>query len=309
MKFNKHILIILGMVGLALSISCKKSHTEKQETVDLGPAPDKTWKEHWFEHKSDLTLAYYNQEITVYKDDAVGADITWPYQLMTDVWKYTKKTYGTMGEDPRLYVVLHGGAYGTMGRFLPYFDEEGDFRNVVDLSTDNYNYKLFAEPALIHETGHVVESATNGVKGSPAFNIWGDSKWNDMFIYDVYLGLGMKDQAVAWHNSYMAERTPYPRAGTYWFRDWWMPIYTKYGQSAVLSKYFVVLSKNFPKVPHVKGFEFNGSLNMGEFVHFWSGAAGVSLKAQAILAFGWTDEWDAQFKQAQIDYPNVTYTK
>jgi hypothetical protein len=48
-------------------------------------------------------------------------------------------------------------------------------------------------------------------------------------------------------------------------------------------------------------------MNMGEFVHFWSGAAGVNLKAQATTAFGWTSEYEAQFIAAQAAFP-FTYS-
>ena len=54
--------------------------------------------------------------------------------------------------------------------------------------------------------------------------------------------------------------------------------------------------------------EFTRSMNMGEFIHFWSGAAGTNLKQQATIAFGWTMEWEQQLKNAQEDFPNVKYT-
>lgn len=44
-------------------------------------------------------------------------------------------------------------------------------------------------------------------------------------------------------------------------------------------------------------------MNWGEFIHFWSGAAGVSLKPLATTAFGWTTDFETQFNQARIDFP------
>lgn len=32
-------------------------------------------------------------------------------------------------------------------------------------------------------------------------------------------------------------------------------------------------------------------------------------KAQATIAFGWSDECDQQFRQARVDFPNVKYTE
>jgi hypothetical protein len=44
-------------------------------------------------------------------------------------------------------------------------------------------------------------------------------------------------------------------------------------------------------------------MNWGEFVHFWSGAAGVNLKALATAAFGWPAEWETQFNNARTQFP------
>jgi hypothetical protein len=273
--------------------------------------PAETWKERIFDdHNEVLTRVYFNDQITVYTDKDVSKSVTWPYKLMTDAWTYTKKLYGPFGKDTRLYVILHGGNHGQMGVQRPYFDEEGEYRNVVDVSTYHWETDLeFGRPALIHEMGHIVEGGSNNVKGSPSFNIWKDSKWNDIFIYDVYSRIGMKDTADAWYNKLTQDVQDFPGKKTYWFRDWWFPIYDKYGKSAVLSNYFKLMSKNLPKRKHVMGEEYEvANLNMGEFIHFWSGAAGVNLVPLAAKAFGWTPEWAEQFKKAQQDYPKVKYS-
>ena len=273
--------------------------------------PAETWKERIFEdHNEVLTRVYFNNQIAVYTDKDVSKSVTWPYKIMTDAWTYTKKLYGPFGKDTRLYVILHGGNHNQMGVQRPYFDEEGEYRNVVDVSTYHWETDLeFARPALIHEMGHIVEGGSNNVKGSPSFNIWRDSKWNDIFIYDVYRGIGMKDTADAWYKELVLDVQDFPAKNTYWFRDWWMPVYDKYGKSAVLSNYFKMMSKNLPKKKHVMGEEYEvADLNMGEFIHFWSGAAGANLVPVAAKAFGWTPEWATQFKKAQQDYPNVKYS-
>jgi hypothetical protein len=305
MKFNKYITGVL--VALTFG-ACKKSG-DNNVAADKGPKPDSTWKEHWLEHTQTLTLAYYDQEVVVYKDAGVGPAITWPYRLMSDTWKYAKKVYGKMGDDPRLYVVLHGGTYGNVGQPQYYPDASGEHRNIVDFSAGNWNNFVFPEPGMIHEVCHIVESVTNQVKGSPAFEVWGDSKWQDIFVYDVYKNLGMPDKAAAWYNFYLDDAVTYPRKGSHWFRDWWLPIYNKYGEAQVLNKFFVLLSQHFPKVPLGKEQEYSRRMNPGEYIHFMSGAAGVNLKAQATIAFGWSDECDQQFKQARIDFPNVKYTE
>ena len=46
-----------------------------------------------------------------------------------------------------------------------------------------------------HEVSHIVEGASRGVHGSPAFGLWGDSKWAEFYQYDLYVGLGMDAKA------------------------------------------------------------------------------------------------------------------
>ncbi|MNI99852.1 hypothetical protein D3C73_1590420 [compost metagenome] len=48
-------------------------------------------------------------------------------------------------------------------------------------------------------------------------------------------------------------------------------------------------------------------MTFGEFVHFWSAAAKANLKNQAILAFGWNAQWEREWKEAQVMYPNFDY--
>ncbi|MFT3926445.1 MAG: hypothetical protein QM778_28125 [Myxococcales bacterium] len=48
-------------------------------------------------------------------------------------------------------------------------------------------------------------------------------------------------------------------------------------------------------------------MNLGEFVHFMSGAAGTDLKTQAMNAFTWSTEREQQLTKARADFPGVTY--
>lgn len=151
--------------------------------------------------------------------------------------------------------------------------------------------------------GHIVEGAAHGVKNSPAFGIWGDSKWMEIYIYDVYLGLGRTSDATRWYNLVINGSDNFPVAGTKWFKNWFFPIYSNYGETKALQNYFLLLSQYFPKSAN----EYTRDMNWGEFIHFWSGAAGVNLKDMATKAFGWTTTTDNQFKQAQKDFPKITY--
>jgi len=59
------------------------------------------------------------------------------------------------------------------------------------------------------------------------------------------------------------------------------------------------MSEYFPK----NGMRYSRDMNWGEFVHFWSGAAGTNLKTLATNAFGWPTAWENMFQQAQRDFP------
>ena len=265
--------------------------------------PPATWKEHWFEHNQLLKRVYHDRDVAVYFDGDVAGSTTWPFQYIGDVWRYTKKTYGEFGRNPQLYAVLHSGKYSG-GHPSGYHDASHDYRNLIDVGPGPWSDEnSLAVPT--HEVGHIVESDANGTHGSPAFGLWRDSKWMEIYNYDVYLGLGRDEAARAWYDEQINKSDDFPRAGTHWFRDWFYPIYDQHGQTQVLDRYFKLLAGNFRKKPN--GVDYDGPMNWGEFVHFWSGAAGVNLKAQATKAFGWSDEWEAQFQQAKLDYPGVTY--
>jgi hypothetical protein len=313
MKLIKFQIVMPLALLLMCFASCKKN--VEGGNAEAGNLP-KTIQEHWLGHDDLLTRTYYNDEIAVYIAPDMDSTVKWFYPLMTKVWPYVKKTYGPFGTESRLNVDLHGTKYlinpdGTTGLALgllkPYLDADAGYRNLIDISSSEWNNQEVMTPVMIHETGHIVEGASDQVSGSPSYNVWGDSKWMDIYIYDVYKGLGMNDKAAAWYNDEQFNVVDFPRANTYWFRDWWYPIYSKHGESAVLVKYFKLLAENFPKVKTAKAYQFTRDMNMGELIHFWSGAAGVNLKAQATIAFGWSQEREQQFKNAQEDFPGVKY--
>ncbi|UYZ63111.1 peptidase inhibitor family I36 protein [Hymenobacter weizhouensis] len=262
------------------------------------PAPPTTWQEHWFDHNQLLSRVYYDDEVAVYYDKDVSRSITWPNTYLADVWRYTKQVYGSFGGDSRLYAVFHTGRYSG-GHPATYFDAHHDYRNTIDGGpgpwTSGANNDL---DLMTHEVAHIVEGACKGVKGSPAFGIWKDSKWAEIFNYDVYRGLGRTSDATRWYNLMIKQADNFPRSNTYWFRDWFYPIYSNYGEAAVLNRYFELLAQYYTRTNNKYG-----SMNWGEFVHFWSGAAGVDLKPLATQAFGWPAEWEQQFAQAQRQFP------
>jgi len=263
-----------------------------------------SWQEHWFEHVQNVQRVFSDSDVAIYYDSDVDRSITWPNKFLGDVWRYTKRNYGNFSSDGLLYAIFHTGKYSG-GHPSTYFDASHDFRDVIDCgSSDSNAWKSGTDNDLdvpAHEVAHVVEFANNGVKGSPAFRLWGDSKWAEIFIYDVYNNLWLPD-ATRSYNLNMEKRDNFPRENTAWFRDWFYPIYS-HGGSAVLSRFFKLLSENFPRNEQ----SYSRDMNWGEFVHFWSGAAGVNLKPLATTAFHWPDDWETMFQNAKRDFPNIRY--
>lgn len=287
-KFNSTLALVLPLL------------TATSAWADSPPA---TWQEHWFEHNQVMSKVFQDNDVAVYFDNDVNRSITWPNTYMSQVWRYTKKTYGNFGTQPQLYALFHTNKYSG-GHPSGYFDASHDYRNVIDVGPGPWTNGTGNDLDLVtHEVGHIVEGDSKSVHGSPAFVLWGDSKWNEIFIYDVYVGLGRSSDVTRWYNLMINGTDSFPRANTHWFRDWFYPIYSKYGGSAVLNRYFVLVAQYFPK----NGSDNARDMNWGEFVHFWSGAAGVNLKSLATTAFGWPSDWETQFNQAQKDFP-FTYS-
>ncbi len=276
-------------------------------TASAEPLP-KTWQEHWFEHKELLKLVASNADVAIYFDAQVSPDaVKWIQPFMTKVWQYTKKTYGNFNPENRLYCIFHQGGYSG-GHPSTYFDASHDFRDVIDCGPGPWDKPQYDVPS--HEVGHIVEGASLGIHGSPTFPLWRDSKWCEIYQYDLYLGLGMRSEAQRLQRKFSDTQDDFPRPGTHWFRDWYFPIWSGYGHSKVLAFYFKLLSEYFPKKTEGGGKNqaYARDINWGEYVHFMSGAAGKDLKPLATKAFGWPSEWEEQYQAAKKDFPKIKYT-
>ena len=146
-------------------------------------------------------------------------------------------------------------------------------------------------------------TAAHTKHGSPAFGLWGDSKWMEFYQYDVYVGLGMTEHAQVVFDRFTASNDNFPRENTRWFRDWFYPLWRDHGHAQVMVNFFRLLELHFPA-------DGNGNMrdmNWGEYVHFTSGAAGTDLKQLATDAFGWPAEREQEWQQARQDFPQITY--
>jgi hypothetical protein len=274
-------------------------------------APQRTWKEHWFEHDRVVKLVNFNDEVAVYFDDGVPRDevTAWILPFMTRAWQYTKATYGQFGgPDARLFSIFHQGRYSG-GHPSTYFDASHDHRNVTDCGPGPWGESSVDLPS--HELGHIVEGANNGVHGSPAFDVWKDSKWIELYQYDLYIGLGMKDDARRVFDKFTTQSDDFPRHGTHWFRDFFYPAWRDHGRAKLMSSFFGLVARHFPKGREGdrKNQHYIRDMNWGEFIHFMSGAAKKDLRPLARTAFGWPPEWDEQYRKACVEFPGVAYAR
>lgn len=267
-----------------------------------GPEPPPTWKEHWFEHDQDLTLDQYDDCIAVYVDpDMTHADASWLSAFVSQAWLYSLQNYGTLGPD-RLFVVLHQGRLAG-GHASAFFDPSHDSRNVIDGGAASWVPGGYDLPA--HLLSFVVETtAAHSKHGSPGSAQWHDDGFAQIFKYDLYRGLGMTAEAEAAYDEFLPTHFTYPVPNSYWFADWYYPIWRDHGGTQTLVEFFGLLEQYFPATSQVMG-----DMNWGEYVHFMSGAAGVDLQEQANYAFGWNAQWEQELEQARLDFPSLSYPK
>jgi hypothetical protein len=275
--------------------------TGPRATCPGGMPPPDTWMEHWFEHVQNVKRVYTDDCVAIYFDDDMPKDsANWLFPFVSNVWKYSLATYGYMGPD-RTFAIFHNHKYYG-GHPAYFYSDFHDYRNTSDVGGDDFpdgDYDVTS-----HEIGHIVESTASHTKhGSPAFGLWKDSKWMEFYQYDVYVGLGMTEHAKVVFDRFSNTQDDFPRAGTHWFRDWFYPLWRDHGHSQVMVNFYALLEQYFP----ANGNMDMRDMNWGEYIHFTSGAAGTNLKDQATQAFGWPDEWEQQFQQAQKDFPDIKY--
>jgi hypothetical protein len=278
----------------------------------LNSGPPSSWTETFHGGSTPNETVYHVETdglVSLYRDpELAGTNLAWVTDYVVSLWTHVRNTYGGFA-DQRLYSVLHnhGGNGGTARTAL---DGDASWRNFIDTVGDGYTAPTNDNRDVIaHEIGHVVEGSAFEIQFSPAFPIWDDSKWCEIFQYDLYMSVpGLSADADRWRTAKLADSVNYPTPNTFWFRDWFKPIYDGYGTgstsgSAVLAKFFQLQSTHFHKYNGV----YQRSMNWGEFVHFWSGAVGRDLSDQADIAFDPSAEREAQLAQAKIDFPGVTY--
>jgi hypothetical protein len=119
----------------------------------------------------------------------------------------------------------------------------------------------------------------------------------------LYAALGLTSAAeqalTAFDNHYNSE--PYPN--TYWFRDWFYPLWRDHGHAQLFANYMTLLEKYYP----VDADNWMPTMNYGQYFHFMSGAAGVDLAPFARTAFQWYPGFDDELAAAKQDFPDIKY--
>jgi hypothetical protein len=241
----------------------------------------------------------------IYRDPQVStANLSWAITYIQQIYVHVRASYPAM-QGQRLWVTLHNDP-GPGGSAQFFGNPDTRYHNVVEMYDADWNTPTALKLDVIaHEIGHTIEFAGYGTLDSPAYFLWHDSKWCEIFQYWAYRGAGLNADATRWYNEKSTDPVDgYPAATTDWFTQWFYPITANYNGATTLNNYFQLLSQHYH--------QFNGwyptTMNIGEFVHFWSGATGANQLPRAQTAFGWNSTWQAQLDQAKIDFPGVTYT-
>ena len=309
--------ILLTCLIASSTLSCSKRDTKPVEKKDeeINPpkdtfVPPETIQENWKEHNQIVKRVMYDNSIAIYYDDDMPRSVNWIGPFTKKVWSYIVKNYGSMhgkAKDSLLYGIFHKDKYSGGHPFF-YDNSDHGYRNGIDIGASGNS--AWEKPEgwnidiICHELIHLIEFVSHGKSGSPSRIWWGDSKVAEIINYDIYLGLGMEADAKRIYENDINKSEDFPNKNTFWLKNWFFPIYNNYGKTALLTRYFKLLSDHFPQ--NAKG-QYVRDLTFGEFIHFWSAAAKVNLKNQAIVAFGWNDIWQQEWKEAQAMYPNFEY--
>jgi len=294
--------ILLGSLFMVGITSCETDDSSIVEgmpdavvNTDGANAPARGFNENWFGHEESLNRQYYETNVAVYYDDYVDRAIDWPFLFTQNVWDNAISAYNNVGNNI-LYAVFHTGVTDR-AEFLTDFESDVN-GGVIDIPLNDAEMEEEKTTLIISQIGKLVEYSAKGVEGSPAEDLWMD-EFNKIFVYDTYLNIDMEAEATTVKDRYSTTQIN----GVYWFRDWFLPVYETYGKTSFLNNFYNIASQNFPK----DGDRYARSMNLGEFVHFMSGAAGEDLQPIAESAFNWTEDVENELLQARVSFPDLAY--
>ena len=283
---------------------------------DYTSPPPHQIHETWSSHGQIMTrVAEGADTVIYYNDDIRRTGLRFHSEYLRKLWRHVRTNYGEFGpENSKLYAFFHAKVPTSLYKhnsIQSYFDVNSDCRNVIDFVGGDekaWSRSMNATgdlDTITHEVAHIIEWSSKGVHGSPTYQLWGDSAWAEIFTFDAYYSLGLDMDLKRWYSQMHQSKYDFPRYNTYWFRDWFYPIYKNFGGTRVLSRYFDTLALHFPKKDN--GWEYERDINLGEFVHFFSGAAKSDLKTYAIRAFRWDSNAERELLEAKSNFPGIWY--
>lgn len=304
---NINLRIGLLFVAATLFYSCSTDDSSFADGLpdsvinnDPADAPPRVMEETWNGHNKVLYREFFDSKVAVYYDEDINREVVWTREFASDAWDHVQSNYDNFDDDDILYSVFHSEGVDAFSGNV--FDESTQNNYLIDLTLPGEELSSAGTDAVLKILSELVETSAFGVDGSPASAIWGET-WSEIFIYDSYLQLGMEEEAQRVYDASIESRVSFPAADTYWFRDWFFPIYDTYTEGVTLNNFFRSLSQSFPR----QGDTYERDLTMGEFVHFFSGATGEDIQILAEDAFGWSEDWQQELLQARTDFPNVNY--
>ncbi|KAI9091163.1 hypothetical protein DFS34DRAFT_670456 [Phlyctochytrium arcticum] len=242
-----------------------------------------------------------NHDVATYYDvDLVSFSLThnttWIAPFVTDGWKYMKSVYGgcttsppttdsigkcTQWGDPKpLLFQAHIGKHPG-GTVRVRYDSTTQYRSIADIGNDGWNNDDDElKDIIIHELYHLVEGSSQGVNESPAYSIWGDSMWAQFCVFDFYKSTGKTALANRAQTRWMTSKFGKPDGAVdaTWFGNWFYPLWTGFNGPQAMVNFFGLLAQHFPvELIGGKYHNYPRRVNIGEFVHFSSAAAGKNL--------------------------------
>ena len=124
-----------------------------------------------------------------------------------------------------------------------------------------------------------------------------------IYKYDLYLALGLNSVAASALTEFKAIKNARPYPDTYWFKNWFYPVWRDHGHAQVFANYETLLQRHFL----VGADRWTPDMSYGQYFHFMSGAAGVDLVPLARTAFHWDAEFDDELAAAKVDFPDIEY--
>lgn len=176
----------------------------------------------------------------------------WIFFYVQDAWAYLCRQYGSMHQrgESVLYVVFRVGTpqrcYTSLQRETTY-DRRSilicDSNDTTAWSWEKRNIRAKLDIGLA--LSYFVVGSSGGIYGKQNLPSVGEAL-QDIISYDLFLALNQTTQAEQVINNNPKLSSVFPCNGSYWLKDWFLPLYDAYGAANVLSRYFKILAQNFP---------------------------------------------------------------